>query len=212
MALTQWTRSMEWLAAASEDPRACKEEWQNGSTGVTLLAAGRFWDVLVVPEELGLRVAELLEELPLLNPGPCLLDTRRRHVGFLLPPEPYAVWIGTGLRLLGRGTWIAAPAPHCRWGALRWIVPPDGTGTLTMPEVLEVALQRCAGELSRLQGLPGLPAPATHSQTTTSDAQWGDGRHVSVARRLTGDQSPAVAPRRRPTRRADRPVVPARRD
>ncbi|MGP4005838.1 hypothetical protein [Streptomyces sp. 4N124] len=195
MALTQWTRSMEWLAAASEDPRACKEEWQNGSTGVTLLAAGRFWDVLVVPEELGLRVAELLEELPLLNPGPCLLDTRRRHVGFLLPPEPYAVWIGTGLRLLGRGTWIAAPAPHCRWGALRWIVPPDGTGTLTMPEVLEVALQRCASELSRLQGLPG-----------------GDGSHVSAGRRLTGDQSPAVAPRRRPTRRADRPVVPARSD
>ncbi|TXS46894.1 hypothetical protein EAO75_26645 [Streptomyces sp. uw30] len=148
---------MEWLAAASEDPGACKEEWQNGSTGVALLEAGRFWDVLIVPEQLGLRVADLLDELPLLDPGPCLLDARRRHVGFLLPPEPQTVWIGTGVRLLGARTWIAAPAPHCRWGALRWLVPPDGTGTLNMPEVLEVALQRCASELSRLQG-HGAPA------------------------------------------------------
>lgn len=85
MALTEWTRSMEWLAAASEDPGACKHEWQNGSTGVTLLEAGRFWDVLIVPEELGLRVADLMEELTLLDPGPCLLDARRRRVGFLLP-------------------------------------------------------------------------------------------------------------------------------
>ena len=51
MALTEWTKSMEWLAAASEDPGACKQEWQNGSTGVALLAAGRFWDVLIVPED-----------------------------------------------------------------------------------------------------------------------------------------------------------------
>ncbi|WP_328429368.1 hypothetical protein [Streptomyces sp. NBC_00443] len=153
MALTEWTRSMEWLAAASEDPGACKEEWQNGSTGVTLLAAGRFWDVLIVPENLGLRVADLLDELPLLDRGPCLLDTRRRHVGFLLPPEPQTVWIGTGVRLLGAGTWITAPAPHCRGGSLRGRVPPDGTGTLNMPEILEVALQRCAAELSRRQGL-----------------------------------------------------------
>ncbi|MEU6544778.1 hypothetical protein [Streptomyces sp. NPDC046859] len=157
MALTEWTRSMEWLAAASEDPGACKHEWQNGTTGVTLLAAGRFWDVLIVPDELGLRVADLLDELPLLDRGPCLLDTRRRRVGFLLPPEPRTVWVGTGVRLLGAGTWIAAPAPHCRWGALRWLIPPDGTGTLNIPEVMEVALERCAGELSRLQGR-GAPA------------------------------------------------------
>lgn len=104
MALTQWTNSMEWLAAASEDPGACKQEWQNGSTGVALLEAGRFWDVLIVPEQLGLRVADLLEELPLLEPGPCLLDARRRHVGFLLPPEPQTVWIGTGC-----GCWAPGP-------------------------------------------------------------------------------------------------------
>ncbi|MGC9535988.1 hypothetical protein [Streptomyces sp. UG1] len=170
MALTEWTRSMEWLAAASEDPGACKQEWQNGSTGIALLEAGRFWDVLIVPEELGLRVADLLEELALLESGPCLLDARRRHVGFLLPPEPQTVWIGTGVRLLGAGTWIAAPAPHCRWGALRWLVPPDGTGALNMPEVLEVALQRSAGELSRLQGHC---APAVHGQIAPAQPSLG---------------------------------------
>jgi hypothetical protein len=175
MALTEWTKSVEWLAAASEDPGACKQEWQHGSSGVTLLAAGRFWDVLVVPELLGLRVADFLRELPLLDPGPCLLDTRRRHVGFLLPPEPQTVWIGTGVRLLGAGTWITAPAPHCRWGSLRWLVPPDGTGTLTVPEVLEVALQRCTSELSRLQGRP---APPAHGLTAPEDGQVDGPRRV----------------------------------
>lgn len=160
MALAEWTKSMEWLAAASEDPRACKDEWQNGYTGIALLAAGRFWDVLVVPEELGLRVAGILDDLPLVQPGPCLLDTRTHHVGFLLPPDPHAVWVGTGVRYLSKGAWIAAPAPHCRWGDLRWLCPPDGTGNLTMPEVLELALQRCATELSHLQGDPAPRTPA----------------------------------------------------
>lgn len=92
-------------------------------------------------------------------------------MGFLLPPEPQTVWIGTGVRLLGAGTWITAPAPHCRWGSLRWLVPPDGTGTLNMPEILEVALQRCAAELSRRQGLcttapaPGETAPHAGEET-----------------------------------------------
>jgi hypothetical protein len=148
MALAEWTKSMEWLAAASEDPRACKDEWQHGSTGVTLLAAGRFWDVLIVPEDLGLRAAGILEELPLLNPGPTLLDTRWHRVGFFLPPDPATVWIGAGTRYVGKGAWIAAPAPHCRWGSLRWLCPPDGTGTLNTPEVMELALQRAMSELS----------------------------------------------------------------
>ncbi|MFF4352889.1 hypothetical protein [Streptomyces sp. NPDC001530] len=174
MALTEWTRSMEWLAAASEDPRACKNEWQNGRTGVTLLAAGRFWDVLIVPEELGLRVAALLDELPLLAPGPCLLDARRHHVGFFLPPEPETVWIGTGLRRLSKGAWIAAPAPHCRWGALRWLCPPDGTGTLTMPEVLELTLQRSVNELSHLQGHPAPGSAALPLPTLAGRRQVGE--------------------------------------
>jgi hypothetical protein len=182
MALTQWTRSMEWLAAASEDPRACKEEWQNGRTGVTLLAAGRFWDVLIVPEELGLCVAGLLAELPLVDPGPVLLDARRHHVGFFLPPEPETVWIGTGMRHLGKGTWIAAPAPHCRWGELRWLCPPDGTGTLTMPEIMEVSLQRCSSELSHLQGRP---APGTHNHTTPGEER-GNGALVTCRRSSDG--------------------------
>lgn len=170
MALAEWTRSMEWLAAASEDPRACKQEWQNGHTGIALLAVGRFWDVLVVPEELGLRVADVLDDLPLIQPGPCLLDSRTHQVGFFLPPDPQAVWIGSGLRYLGKGAWITAPAPHCRWGTVRWLHPPDGTGTLTMPEVLEVVLQRTSSELSHLQGHP---APRTNSHAVEPGRQGG---------------------------------------
>ncbi|MDT9700957.1 hypothetical protein [Streptomyces sp. P17] len=152
MALTHWMNAMEWLAAAARDPRACKNDWQHGSTGVHLLAAGRLWDVLVVPACLGLRTADILDGLPLLEPGPALLDSRRRQVGFFLPPDPASIWSGPDVRYVTQGGWIATPAPHCRWGDLRWLCPPDGTGTLNTPEVMELALARAVGELARAHG------------------------------------------------------------
>jgi hypothetical protein len=42
--------------------------------------------------------------------------------------------------------WITAPAPHRRWGSPRWLISPDGTGTLNQPEVLELTLKRAAGK------------------------------------------------------------------
>ncbi|WP_328876120.1 hypothetical protein OHT76_41905 [Streptomyces sp. NBC_00287] len=152
MALTQWTNAMEWLAAAAQDPRTCKNDWQHGTTGIHLLGAGRFWDVLVVPTCLGLRAADLLDGIPRLNPGPALLDDRRQHVGFFLPPEPATTWIGQGTRYVTRGGWIATPAPHCRWGDLRWLCPPDGSGTLNAPEAMERVLSRAMDEVVRSHG------------------------------------------------------------
>ncbi|GLW48827.1 hypothetical protein Stsp02_44890 [Streptomyces sp. NBRC 14336] len=154
MALAQWTNAMEWLAAAATDPRSCKNDWQRGTTGVHLLAAGRFWDVLIVPACLGLHAADILADLPRLEPGPALLDSRRQHIGFFLPPAPSSVWAGHDIRYLTRGGWIATPAPHCRWGDLRWICPPDGSGTLNTPEALELALHQAMHELARTHGIP----------------------------------------------------------
>jgi hypothetical protein len=152
MALTWWTNAMDWLAAAAPDPRSCKSDWQRGTTGVHLLAAGRYWDVLIVPACLGLRTADILVGSPRGKAGPVLLDSRRRCVGFFLPPGPDTVWAGEDIRYLSTGAWIASPAPHCRWGDLRWIWPPDGTGALNTPAVLEAALHQAVGDLARTHG------------------------------------------------------------
>ncbi|MDC2958228.1 hypothetical protein PO587_27685, partial [Streptomyces gilvifuscus] len=98
MALTNWTNAVEWLAAAAREPRLCKSDWQHGTTGIHLLAAGRFWDVLIVPACLGLRTADILTCLPRFEPGPALLDGRRRQVGFFLPPDPANLWAGSDIR------------------------------------------------------------------------------------------------------------------
>lgn len=154
MALTRWTKAMEWLAAAADDPQAYERDCRRGGTGIHLLAAGRLWDVLIVPACLGLRAADMLDDLPRVGPGPVLLDGRRREVGFFLPPDPGATWVGDGTRHITQGGWIAAPAPHCRWGDLRWLVPPDGSGALTTPRAMEFALHRATRELVRCHGIP----------------------------------------------------------
>ncbi|MDX2851667.1 hypothetical protein [Actinacidiphila glaucinigra] len=137
-------QAMEWLAAAAADPRACKREWEHGESGTVLLPAGRFWDVLVVPEDLGLLALDALLRLPRTEPGPTLADTASHRVGFFLPPDPVSRWVGTGIRYAGRGAWIAVPPPNRAAGALRWLVPPDGTGTLHTPTSVELALFQAA--------------------------------------------------------------------
>ncbi|MFE1443776.1 hypothetical protein [Streptomyces sp. NPDC058739] len=157
MTLTHWRRALEWLAAAAKDPGACREEWEHGSTGVHLLEAGRLWDVLAVPERIGLYAVDRLSTLPAAGRGPVLHDAKSRRVGFLLPPDPAVVWAGHNLRHVTRGGWIAAPAPHCRWGTLRWLCPPDGSGTLTAPTILELLLEQALRDIARTQGSPRRP-------------------------------------------------------
>ncbi|MGW1065278.1 hypothetical protein ACWD4F_12290 [Streptomyces aureus] len=144
-----WTRSVEWLAAAATNPRACKRQWDQGS-GSVLLEAGRYWDVLSVPEQLGLLALDILWSDPLQVPGPTLVDCAAQRVGFFLPPDPTSRWEGSGLRHLGRGSWIAVPPPYRSAGPLEWIVPPDGTGALHPALPLELALRQANGTLAVL--------------------------------------------------------------
>ncbi|WP_432135376.1 MULTISPECIES: hypothetical protein [unclassified Streptomyces] len=149
MSDAMWNRGVEWLAAAATDPRACKREWDQGQ-GIALLAAGRFWDVLSVPDRLGLLALDLLWQPALPLPGPTLVDTAARRVGFFLPPEPGSLWVGAGVRHSGRGAWIAVPPPYRPTRSLEWLVPPDGSGLLHMPTRLEAALRRANGTLAVL--------------------------------------------------------------
>ncbi|MFD4576109.1 hypothetical protein ACFWNK_26965 [Streptomyces sp. NPDC058417] len=144
-----WARGVEWLAAAASDPRDCKRAWDRG-TGVTLLEAGRYWDVVSVPDRLGLLALDLLWQPTLPVPGPTLVDTAAHRVGFFLPPDPRSRWIGAGLRRAGRGSWVAVPPPYRPARFLEWLVPPDGTGALHPPGILELALRQANGTLAVL--------------------------------------------------------------
>lgn len=149
MTNTMWMRGVEWLAAAAPDPRACKRGWDQGE-GIALLEAGRFWDVVSVPDELGLLTLDLLWRPTLPVPGPTLVDTAAHRVGFFLPPDPASHWIGAGVRHARKGSWVAVPPPYRPAGLLEWLVPPDGTGKLHTPASLELALRQANGTLALL--------------------------------------------------------------
>ncbi len=99
--------------------------------------------MLILPGGLGqdaLAVLRLLRG----RPGPVLSDFGRTRIGFFVPPGTASHWIGTGVRGAGRGTWIVVPYPGRATGGVRWLVVPDGRGTLTDPAVLELAMHEAA--------------------------------------------------------------------
>ncbi|MFI7010626.1 hypothetical protein [Streptomyces sp. NPDC050145] len=135
--------AVEWLAAVAPDPAACRRAWERDPRGVALLPAGRRWDVLILPAELGYRTLDVLTRV-IDRPGPVLADFGDARMGFFVPAGTAARWVGTGVRGAGHGTWIVVPRPGRATGAVRWLVPPDGSGTLTDPSVLELALHEAA--------------------------------------------------------------------
>ncbi|KUM69887.1 hypothetical protein J7F01_35990 [Streptomyces sp. ISL-22] len=147
---TMGKQAVEWLAAAATDPRSCKRQWDQGADAV-LLEAGRLWDVLSVPEQLGLSALAHLRRTRRRASGPVLVNCGARRVGFFLPPDPAGEWIGPGVRHVGRGSWVAVPPPHrCAGWRLEWLLPPDGTGALYDPDVMELALREADGACAAL--------------------------------------------------------------
>ncbi|MGW7351197.1 hypothetical protein [Streptomyces sp. Z26] len=139
---------VEWLASVAPDPAACRSEWERNPLGVALLPAGRRWDVLILTGALGYPTLDILTcRVP--RPGPVLADFGDARTGFFVPPGTTTRWLGTGVRGAGRGTWIVAPYPGRTTGGVRWLIPPDGTGTLTDPDVLETAMHEAAVRIAR---------------------------------------------------------------
>lgn len=152
MAGTGARSAVEWLVSVSPDPEACRSEWERSPLGVTLLPAGRLWDVLILTGELGYPTLDVLTRM-LDGPGPVIADFGDSRMGFFVPAGTAARWIGTGVRAAGAGTWIVVPYPGRATGGVRWLVPPDGTGHLTDPALLELAMHEAAARLAaRIRG------------------------------------------------------------
>ncbi|MET8690978.1 hypothetical protein ACFTT0_25250 [Streptomyces bauhiniae] len=143
--------AVEWLASVAPDPEACRWEWERSPLGVALLPAGKAWDVLVLPGELGYPTLDVLTRV-LDQLGPVLVDFGDNRVGFFVPPGTAARWLGTGIRTAGSGTWIVVPHPGRATQGVRWLVPPDGSGTLTDPALLELAMHEAAAALASEEG------------------------------------------------------------
>ncbi|MEU1125592.1 hypothetical protein ABZ371_19025 [Streptomyces sp. NPDC005899] len=135
--------AVEWLASVAPDPDVCRWEWERDPQGIALLPAGKRWDVLVLPGTLGRPTLDVLTRL-LDRPGPVLADFGDARTSFFVPPGTAAHWLGTGIRGAGQGTWIAVPYPGRALGGVRWLIQPDGRGTLTDPGVLELAMHEAA--------------------------------------------------------------------
>ncbi|MEV7599987.1 hypothetical protein AB0O91_21665 [Kitasatospora sp. NPDC089797] len=138
---------LDWLAQVAPDPEAFRERWERTGLGLMLLPAGRRWDVLVVPGRLGRPAADLLGLLATGPRGPVLADFGEEHVSFLVPVGTAARWVGTGVRGAGEGTWIVVPHPGRSSRGVRWLVPPDGSGRLNDPVLLELVLHEAAAGL-----------------------------------------------------------------
>ncbi|TPQ19816.1 hypothetical protein [Streptomyces sporangiiformans] len=150
--MTEAKTAVEWLASVAPHPEVCRWEWDHTPLGVTLLPAGRLWDVLILPGELGIATLDVLTRV-IDQPGPVLVDFGDARTGFFVPPGTAARWLGTGVRAAGLGTWIVVPCPGRSTGGTRWLVPPDGSGTLTDPALLELAMHEAAATLAGGEGL-----------------------------------------------------------
>ncbi|SOE63608.1 hypothetical protein SAMN05446589_2375 [Streptomyces sp. OV198] len=150
-AMTGDKTAVEWLASVAPDPEACRGEWERNPLGVALLPAGRLWDVLILPGELGYPTLDVLTRV-IDRLGPVLVDFGDARMGFFVPPGTAARWLGTGGRTAGRGTWIVVPYPRRTAGGVRWLIPPDGIGTLTDPALLELAMHEAVAGIAGYEG------------------------------------------------------------
>ncbi|MFD3919945.1 hypothetical protein [Streptomyces sp. NPDC058595] len=131
------------------DRRRPSAEAGESPTGVSGGCHGAPCDLVTVPARQGLEAVDILRrgagEAP--SVGPVVLDGTCDNLAFLVPPGTAAAWDMPGsacTETAGRGLRVPAEPP-VTGGA--WLLPPDaGTGEVTDPEVLRVAL----GEAARL--------------------------------------------------------------
>ncbi|MEU2112485.1 hypothetical protein [Streptomyces sp. NPDC019507] len=151
--------AVDWLVSAAPDPDDWRRRWEGDPRGLALFPTGRRWDVLVLPGGIAGPTLDVLTRLTD-RPGPVLADfgatLRGRapgpRLGFFVPPGTSERWVGTGTHAVGPGAWVVLPYPGRTAGGVRWLVLPDGSGTLTDPVLLELSMHEAAAVVAGTDG------------------------------------------------------------
>ncbi|MFG3308787.1 hypothetical protein [Streptomyces wuyuanensis] len=151
--------AVDWLVSVAPDPDDWRRRWENHPRGLALLPTGRHWDVLVLPGGIAGPTLDVLTRLTD-RPGPVLADFGATphgrdpapRMGFFVPPGTSERWVGTGTHTAGAGAWVVLPYPGRTAGGVRWLLLPDGSGTLTDPALLELSMHEAAAVVAGTEG------------------------------------------------------------
>jgi hypothetical protein len=123
----------------------CVPTWMPPDGTVLAVAAGEYWDAVVVPQTTGLAVLSLLDASTRHAPGPIIWDTGRQpRLYFLIPTASGIDLTDTVGVLLTSGSHIAVPGPTALIPpGPYWLAPPDpdSPDTLTDHHLLSEALR-----------------------------------------------------------------------
>jgi hypothetical protein len=153
-----------WERRASADPSTVEAWWRRRAHAV-LLATGRAFDVLEVPNTLGGRVlAAARLHAGVLGPGrlqvrgPVAATPLGRWMFLVRPGDPLRPELETSLDVVrhGAGSWIPAPPTRLPQGAVRWVVAPEEVAW-SLPDSYAVQRMIVDSCLTRLNGMPHLP-------------------------------------------------------
>ncbi|GAA4997517.1 hypothetical protein GCM10023205_83690 [Yinghuangia aomiensis] len=109
---------MWWLSSAADDPRACRDGWYHDPGMPQLVAAGRLFDVVLMPMSFGLEVLGRMVGDERFAVGSVVIGERRAKLGFLVGPGSQADWPGlvstagaadAKTWCLGKGGYLVAP-------------------------------------------------------------------------------------------------------
>lgn len=108
------------LARTTSNSRATLICWGFHPGGVVPFPCGKYWDAVSMPDEIGLPLIAILKRNPIYprqeppQLGPVLHDRWNRKVYVLVQMGHEDVWsrIGSGIRFLGKGSWIGATDPR----------------------------------------------------------------------------------------------------
>lgn len=157
--VSRW--GVHWLSAAADDPVRCRAVWADDPRKPYLLATGRLFDAVTVPQPLGMETFDQLSrrQMPL---GAAMVDRRAERMAFLLPPHSQEHFTQTleresvsppEYRYLAHGSYLVVPAPLAMTGdRYEWLRPPmrrlDCNRTRT--NALAVMLTAAAALLERV--------------------------------------------------------------
>jgi hypothetical protein len=129
--VSRW--GVQWLSAAADDPVMCRTVWADDPRKPYVLATGRLFDVVAVPQQLGMETFDQLSrrQMPL---GATMVDWRAERMAFFLPPRSQEHFTEAlaresakppEYRYLAHGSYLVVPAPLALTGdRYEWLRPP----------------------------------------------------------------------------------------